>query len=110
MEKSKNSNPSKMTKQFKLITDDGGHEIIAYERAALKAYYKAKKDLIEALGDEDSDVDSGFVTLMVRNINDETFKGTEWETYQEYVVEPDLDDDDDLGDINEDNVNDDDND
>ena len=108
METSKNANPIKMTKQFKLITDDGGHEIIAYERAALKAYYKAKKDLIEAMEDEDSEIESGFVTLMVRNINDDTFKGTEWETYQEYVVEPDPDDDD-LGDINEDNVDDDDN-
>ncbi len=100
--------PTTMTKQFKLITDDGSYEIIAYERAALKAYYKAKNDLIEAMEDEDSEIESGFVTLMVRNIDDDTFKGTEWETYQEYVVEPDPDDDDDLGDINEDNVDDDD--
>lgn len=112
--------PGQMRQQFKLITSDGVEETIAYEKQALKAYYRAKLDLLEALDmdEEDGGVTSGFVQLNIRNLDPITLKGTEWEIYQEYDV-PDEDDDDEDGDddndqsldnINEDSVADDDDD
>ncbi|MEI7727519.1 MAG: hypothetical protein WCK09_20590 [Bacteroidota bacterium] len=103
------------SRQFMLTTDDGRREVIAHERAALKAYYRAKKALIETIEDEEYEEESGFVTLSVRNVDDNTLEPSEWKVYQEYVVEPDYDsegddDDDDLDGIDETNVDDDEND
>lgn len=105
---------SKLRQQFKLITSDGNHEIIAYERQALKAYYRAKMDLMEALDmdEDDGGVTCGHVTLMIRIVNPLTLKGTEWEIYQEFSVPEDTDDDgeddnDDLGNIGDDSDDDD---
>jgi len=101
-EDSKNLNSTKMIKQFKLLTDDGSHEIIAHERAALKAYYRAKKELLEAIEEEDSEMGYGFVILYVRNVDEVTLKGGDWEVYQEFVVPEDSDNDDDNDDHNDD--------
>jgi hypothetical protein len=90
-------------KQFRLITVDS-QEIIVYEKQALKAYYKAKNELIDEVNDEDSDVESGIVTLEYRNVDDNTGAEGEWKVYQEFTLEDDEDDEDleDIGDDDDD--------
>ena len=83
-------------KQFQLVTSDGDREIIPFERQALKEFYKARRDLISALNEEDSEIEFGSVTLNVRIVNDETLEATEWKPYAEYLVPEPSEDDDDL--------------
>jgi hypothetical protein len=95
---------NKMIKQFLLIDHNGDRETITDLKMALREFYRAKRDFIAELNsDEEDSLECGGVTLMVRNLNEDTLEASEWVVWADYTVPEaqDLDEDESLEDIEE---------